>query len=188
MSGISLKIRKVDLKHMRLFVAIEVPEGIRMKLGALGASIRQDGVVPVGAENMHITLQFIGETEKSDEIAAKLAQVRFKAFDCVVADVGVFPNPEYIKVVWAGIQSQNGLEGLAQAVSGSLKGLGKDERFSPHITIARVRRKMDLSRFLKENERQAFGSFRVSSFRLMRSELGPGGPKYTMIEDFKAED
>lgn len=172
---------------MRLFVAIGVPEGIRMELGALGASIRQDGVVPVGADNMHITLRFIGEAEGAEEIAARLARISFKAFGCEVADIGAFPDAENPRVVWAGIKSDGRLESLAKAVSDNLRGFGGDERFSAHITIARVKRRAELSRFIKENRQKAFGAFEVSSFRLMRSELGPKGPKYSIIQEYNAE-
>jgi 2'-5' RNA ligase len=68
----------------------------------------------------------------------------------------------------------------------ALRGVGDDERFSAHITIARVRRKADLRGFLEKHKGDEFGPFTISSFRLIQSVLGPEGPKYSTIAEFNA--
>ena len=96
---------------MRLFIAVQVPEELRGKLGALSKEIEQEGIRPVKPEKMHITLRFIGEypEDKVGEIEEMLKSVRFKGFDCSLKGVGVFPNEDYIRVVWAGIESGGAL-------------------------------------------------------------------------------
>jgi len=172
---------------MRLFVAVPVPEDIKMRLGILNEAIKQDGIVPVGPENMHITMRFIGESDKAEEIEKKLKSVSFGKFDCELLGLGVFPSADYIRVVWTGIESGDRLETLANAIAETLKGYGKDEKFSAHLTIARVKRKVDLKDFLKKHEKEGFGKFTVERFALMKSELGPQGPKYTILASFEAK-
>ncbi len=174
---------------MRLFVAVPVPAELREKMAALGKEILQDGIVPVKPENMHLTLKFLGETDgrKLAALEQALRGIRFAPFGCVAKCVGVFPDEHYIKVVWAGVESGGKLETLAKGVQGALHGFGGDERFSAHITIARVKRKTDLHRFLEAHRNDGFGPFTISSFELIESVLGPGGPKYSTIAEFKAE-
>ncbi|HSB47734.1 MAG TPA: RNA 2',3'-cyclic phosphodiesterase [Candidatus Bilamarchaeum sp.] len=175
---------------MRLFVAVPVPESLREKIAELGKEIQGDGVLPVKAENMHLTLKFIGEgrPDKLGEIREKLAAVRFEKFACSLRGTGVFPNESYIRVVWAGCESGGKLEELAKGVAGALKGYGEDERFTAHLTIARVKKKLDFSRFLEAHKGEDFGSFDVSEFRLIESVLGGrDGPEYRTLAVFGAE-
>lgn len=173
---------------MRLFVAVPVPQGLRERIAALGDELGQDGIVPVKPENMHLTLKFIGDTEerKLASLEQALRGIRFAAFGCTVKGVGVFPNENYVKVVWAGVESGGALESLAKDVQDALRGFGGDERFSAHITIARVKRKADLGGFLGKHRNDDFGQFTISSFELIESVLGPGGPKYSTIATFEA--
>ena len=172
---------------MRLFVAVPIPEEMKIRLGILSEVIEQDGIVPVGADNMHITLRFIGESDRADEIEKKLKSISFERFDCELLGLGAFPSADYIKVVWTGIESGNALETLAKKVADRLKGFGGDEKFSAHLTIARVKRKADLKNFLKKHEKDDFGRFTVANFQLIKSELGPQGPKYTILASFDAK-
>ncbi len=175
---------------MRLFVAVPVPAEIRERAYALAKEIAQDGIVPVQPENMHLTLRFIGETDEAAarEISGKLGKVSFKAFSARIRGVGVFPKPDYVRVIWAGCVSGGALEALAKDVIGVLREVGGDERFSAHLTLARVKRKAELSGFLERHNEEDLGSFRVSAFQLIQSVLGPSGPAYTVIQTYKAED
>ena len=175
---------------MRLFIEVPLPEEIRQKLAGLGKEIEQEGIKLVKAENMHATLKFIGDVpeEKLGNIEARLREVGFRGFDCEVKGVGVFPNEDYIRVVWAGIESDGMMEKLAKDVIDATKGYGKDERFSAHITIARVKRKTDLKAFLDKHSDDEIGHFRADTFNLMQSELSREGPTYSVIASFQAED
>jgi 2'-5' RNA ligase len=173
---------------MRLFVAVPVPGDLRVKIAALADEIRQDGIVPVRPDNMHLTLRFIGDMDerKLASLEQMLRGIRFAGFGCSVKGVGVFPSESYVKVVWAGVESGGALESLASDVQDALRGFGGDERFSAHVTIARVKRKTELGGFLEKHGNDSFGSFTVSSFELIESVLGPDGPRYTTIAEFAA--
>ncbi len=174
---------------MRIFVAVPVPEALRKKVAALGNEIAAPGISPVKSENMHLTLRFIGEVPDGelDGIKNLLEKVRFKRFSCKVVGVGVFPNESFVRVVWAGCSSNGAMEALAKQVAGALSGYGGDERFSAHLTIARVKSRMDPRKFLETHMNEEFGGFDAGEFHLICSVLGPGGPAYTTLAVFKAD-
>jgi 2'-5' RNA ligase len=173
---------------MRLFVAAPIPQELRTGIAALGDELKQEGIVPVRPDNMHLTLRFIGDSDERAlaTMEQELRGIRFAAFGCTATGVGVFPNESYVKVVWAGLESGGALEALAAQVQGALHGFGGDERFSAHITIARVKGKTSFGGFLEKHRNDRFGSFTVSSFELIESRLGPSGPKYATIATFEA--
>ncbi|MBD3210821.1 RNA 2',3'-cyclic phosphodiesterase [Candidatus Micrarchaeota archaeon] len=175
------------LKTMRLFIAVPIPLNLKTRLEELGNEIKQEGIKLVKPENMHITLKFLGETseEELEAIKNRLKNVRFGNFSCRVKDIGVFPNENYIRVVWAGSEDEGQMKSLAEAVQESLG--GKKERFSSHITIGRVKKKVDLKNFLEAHRGEELGSFEVSEFRLMKSELKKEGPEYSVVETYPAE-
>lgn len=171
---------------MRLFVAVPVPGELKEKAASLSKELEQDAIKPVKAENMHATLRFIGEVEGKEKIEEKLRSVQFSEFKCTLKGAGVFPNENYVRVVWAGIESGGKLEELAKQVQDALKGSPGDNRFSAHLTIARVRKKISLKEFLGKHRDEELGTFTVSQFELIESVLGPEGPSYRTVAVFKA--
>ena len=65
---------------MRLFVALEIPFAVRQNLAALLASFRSITKEPrwVRAENLHVTLKFLGEVAESkvDAVRTALRDIR----------------------------------------------------------------------------------------------------------------
>ena len=78
---------------------------------------------------------------------------------------------------------------LAAGVENALDGLVRKENrpFSSHVTIARVRRKIDAKDFLEKHKDDNFGELTVSEFLLMQSELSREGPTYTILKKFPLE-
>ena len=175
---------------MRLFVAVEIPDLIREMVGELKEELPEEGLKKVDVENLHITLKFLGEVEeaKMEEVKAALSGVEFAPFKVQVKGVGVFPKEDYVKVVWAGTESEE-LKEIAGKVELALASMfGKDERgFSGHLTLARVKRKVDLKGFLEKHREELFGGFVVNKFLLMKSVLEKNGPEYSVVEEFRAE-
>ncbi len=172
----------------RVFISVDVPESVREKAAELARELPADAVRPVRKENMHLTLRFIGEipNDAVGRIKKKLEEVRFSPFAARFRGAGVFPSENYVRVVWIGVESE-GLLSLASAVKDAMKGEKGDERFSAHLTIARVKRKIDAKTFLEKHKDNEFGECEVKSFELMKSELQPGiPPRYTIIASFPA--
>ena len=185
---------------LRLFVAVELPAHVR---SALGASIerlrsRLSGSYRwVRPEGIHLTLRFLGgvEAERVDELAAALgAAVRtLDPFELRLDAAGVFPNARAPSVVGAGLSGGSAaLTRLVGAVGIATAGVGEPAEsrpYTPHLTLGRVRDRLGrqdaeaLSAALRGLTYEAAAPFRVEGVSLMRSEIGPGGPRYTRLAD-----
>jgi len=174
---------------MRLFVAVEVPDILKEMMGKLEAELPSDGLKKVDPTLIHITLKFLGEVGKTEVsgVEEALSGVKFAPFNVQLKGVGVFPNPDYVKVVWAGSQGAE-LKALASKVEEALTPIFKKEarRFSGHLTLARVTRKIEINEFLEKHRDELFGGFVVNKFVLMESVLKGSGPEYSVVGEFAA--
>jgi len=140
---------------------------------------------PVELHNMHFTVQFLGEVSKEmiGKISDALNSIEFSAFSITFASIGVFPKPNSPRVIWIGVTDGiNELEKLAEMIRSKLSQLGfsPDKKFKPHVTIFRVKNKIeDLSSKLEKFSSYSFGKQSVSEIKLKKSELTPNGPIYT---------
>lgn len=190
---------------MRLFVALDIPEDIRARLAEFMTRLQRGfpDLKWVRPESLHLTLKFIGESQKLDEIKAALSQLRPTPFELSFRGWGFF-QPRSPRVFWVGIEAPPELAQLASHVDEVLKPLGvkpNDFPYHPHLTLARVgsgspkgdprdRDKptmKDLARYLEhspETARCDFGSMTAREFFLYKSELSRGGSKYTKLAAF----
>ncbi len=127
-----------------------------------------------------------------EKISKDIDKISFRPFDLELSGVGVFPNMRRINVIWVGIKK--GLketENVFDQVENRLTKLGfKSDRkkFSPHITISRVRtgrNKEALTRQVLELKDIEFRVFRVDTLRLMKSVLTPKGPIYSTLHEVR---
>lgn len=190
---------------MRLFVALDIPAEVRGAIGELIARLRDvaRGARWVRAEGVHLTLKFIGEipVERIAAMEEALRGVRIAAprdssprlaasVEAKFRGAGFFPNERHPRVFWAGVEASPNLAELARAVDAQLASLGiaaETREFRPHLTLARFKSEDGLPRLrdeIKKLEPVEFGAMRASEFHLFRSELGPGGAKYTKLADF----
>jgi 2'-5' RNA ligase len=169
---------------MRAFIAIEVPKDIAANVAKVQPELPQDVIKPVNPKVMHLTLRFLGNEVKDEQVPRLkeiIDSIKFEPFIIKCKGIGAFPNPHYIRVVWAGIDSDGKLEEIDKELSGKLQEIGvENEPFSSHLTIARVRRRVDLSDFLSKHKDDVFGEFTVKQggIKLKRSQLSPSGPAY----------
>ncbi len=122
---------------MRLFVAIELSDEIKDALCAVMVFLRAQGVRGnyTSRENLHLTLAFIGESERIDDAISALNSVTPAAFDVMVGGFGFF-----WKLLWAGVEKNEHLYMLADDVQNALKRAGfvlEQREFVPHITLVR---------------------------------------------------
>ena len=126
-----------------------------------------------------------------DKIFEKMKQIQFVPFNLQVKGLGAFPNPNYPRVVWAGITTGvDQLRSVFNQIETHLRGLGftpNSKGLSPHLTIGRVRsarNKKILTKLLAENANQEFGVIKAKCLRLKKSELTPKGPIYSTLKEF----
>ena len=180
---------------MRAFIAVACPPEAKENLALASERIKPLGDLKVvDKENIHLTLRFLGEVEESKEaelIAALSSVKKPGGFEVCIKGLGVFPGPDSPRVLWAGAEKgDKELRELHEAVDGVIGQLGfaKEERFSSHYTIARIKYLRDrngLKDLLSEYRETVFGCYWVDSFYLMKSVLQRAGPVYTEIRRFR---
>jgi 2'-5' RNA ligase len=180
---------------IRCFVAVECGgdelaaklREVRVVLEAARADIKF-----VEPENVHLTLKFLGEIEPSlaEQVSKVVKETSFQPFSAKIERVGVFPNLRRPRVVWAGITE--GVPQLAEIwsdVDEKLSRLGFERerrRFSPHVTIGRVRSGRNRDSLVQEISSLSdyvFGSLHVDRVKLKKSVLTPSGPIYTTLAE-----
>ena len=170
---------------MRTFVAIEVNnnnvlDSIQQVQSKLNIKAK-----PVELHNMHFTVQFLGEI--SEEMLRKISDVlngiEFSTFSVTFASIGAFPKPNSPRVIWVGVNDGvNKLEKLAETIRSKLSDVGfsPDKKFKPHVTIFKVKNRIeDLPTKLEKFSSYSFGKQEISEIKLKKSELTPNGPIYT---------
>ena len=180
---------------LRCFISIEIPETIKISVLDIIDRLRQSGadVKWASDENIHITLQFLGETDEALVPAIKGALDKILAtyspFYIKIAEVGCFPDGRRPRVIWVGMEeSQTMIKLHKDIVTEMVKfGYKKEERgFTPHITVGRVKSNRylgELTRKLDEIRSARFSGFEVQDIRLMKSELQPSGAKHYCLAE-----
>lgn len=162
---------------MRLFVALSLPEMVRTRLSLLGGGVPGANWSP--AENLHLTLRFIGEvsTNEARDIDAALARIGGHHFRLDIAGVGQFGDRKQARVLWAGVRPNPTLNALRDRIERALVGIGlapEGRKFHPHITLARLRNAPveRVGRFLAEHAHFALPAFAADHFTLYSSLRG----------------
>jgi len=176
---------------MRTFIAIEMPEEIKEILLDAQKQINTEKVKIRPAKAFHLTLKFLGEIDetKIDEIKQKLKEIKFDSFETSLTNIGVFPDENYIRVVWAGLNDpENKITNLQKEIDSKMEILSfkKDTRFHPHLTLARVNFVEDRERFIKNLKEIKIKkeTFQITEFKLIKSTLTGKGPVYEDLASF----
>lgn len=181
---------------MRLFVAIEIPAEIRAALAAFVNELRAAAPQAkwVRAENLHVTLKFLGETEAAKLSVVQSALGTVHSPQAVALDfrgLGFFPSEKRPRVFWAGMQASRNLAALASGIDQALHKLGfplEERPFTPHLTLARFNQpgpQPKLSAVAGQNMSRTFGSLITHEFLLIESKLKPTGAEYTTLQSFR---
>jgi len=181
---------------MRLFVSLELPAVLREGLRAACERGRRGGVLWVPAENVHLTLKFLGEVQYRlvPELKAAVAAVAGGAapFDLSLAGAGCFPSARAPRVIWVGVdRGADEATALAVAVERALAPLGfaaEARPFRAHLTIGRVKEEKSgaatCATKLKGLASFAAPPARTEALALMKSTLMPAGSAYDEVARF----
>jgi RNA 2',3'-cyclic 3'-phosphodiesterase len=179
---------------MRTFVAVEVRNDDVLNSIAKLQSDFEIKAKPVSKQNMHFTLLFLGEIseETAENVKKALSSVVFKPIDVTFTHVGAFPNPKFPRVIWIGADeaSAKQLVELASHVEQKLAPLGfkPDHPFRPHLTIFRIKNKVnDISKKLERFKVIDLGKDVISELEFKQSVLTPTGPIYSDLQVVKLQ-
>lgn len=178
----------------RTFIALPLPGAVRSKLEALQRALGQEipGARWVGPESLHLTLAFLGDVHDTDLNAvcrAVAESVRERSrFSLEIVGLGAFPNPTRPRVLWAGIGGDvDLLNDVQRSVfdAATRSGYRPDERFHPHITLARFNpgrsSAVDLGPLLEAYRTWTLGPFSADTVITYASTLTPDGPAYAPL-------
>jgi 2'-5' RNA ligase len=188
---------------MRLFVGLDLDDAIRKRLVEYVRRLKPQ--VPdvrfVSTATYHVTLKFLGETHKLEEIRQALGKIEMPQFQLSVRGTGYFPDERHPRVFWAGIEAGDELRELATAVSWMVAELGfeQENSFKPHLTLARsgsgrpqprsgdkANPRFQRLRELTATEPQVeFGTMTAREFFLYESKLTPLGAQYSKVERYE---
>jgi 2'-5' RNA ligase len=186
------------MEQIRSFIAIELPDELKLELIQLEARLKLDKqpwVKWVNPYSIHLTLKFLGNIaiDRTGEITGAIEEAvqGISPFHLEVKELGVFPNLRRVQVAWVGISGElDKLSQLQKRIETNLTPLGfapESRAFTPHLTLARLRDQASL------DERQRFGqlianakfeaayTIEVDAISLMRSQLTREGAIYSRI-------
>ncbi len=188
------------MPDIRAFIAIELPQEIQIRLGEVQKQIidrKVRCVRWVSSGNIHLTLQFLGDTPsvKLEGLGRELHPViaAQEPFTYQVQGLSAFPNPRRPRVIWIGLQAPSDLATLHKLIERTVQKAGlpiENRSFSPHLTLGRVKRDIspdeiqELSAALNEIETGLLGTGIAKSVTLFRSDLRPEGSIYTPMAHF----
>lgn len=158
---------------MRLFVAIETDKSVNAAVKNAASSLSLFGSGSFcGEDTYHITLAFIGESDKLKTIINALSKIKHEPLNISTDEIGCFGNTYYV-----GVKQDESLSALQKKVVNALNDAGikiENRTFLPHITIAR-RYKSDTKPFVFVPA----ATMTVDEIVLMESKNGRYLPLYT---------
>jgi 2'-5' RNA ligase len=176
---------------IRTFVCIEIPESIKERIAELQRHLRQmdSRVSWTKPSNIHLTLKFLGDVPpsriESVRQATERSVISIAPFEIEIGGAGCFPSPRSPRVLWVGlITLPDSLNRVHKRLEEELfrEGFPRElKRFSPHLTLGRVRDPRNSALLAEELEARGFEGekFEAREIIVMRSELKPTGSVYT---------
>ncbi|GAB3032877.1 RNA 2',3'-cyclic phosphodiesterase [Natronobiforma cellulositropha] len=185
---------------MRLFVSVDLPESLTEAFAALQAEFDAvPGLRVVDPEQAHLTLQFLGEVGPAQvatlerELAAAVDESGVFPFTARFAGLGAFPNRDYIRVLWLGVEDgRDQFSRLHDAIEARTTALGFEadgHEFTPHVTLGRMTHAggKETLQHLLSTHTPTVGEMRVDEVRLTESTHTADGPRYETRERFSLE-
>ncbi len=176
---------------MRLFIAFPIPEQVQQYIDEkLTRPLRRSKakVSWVKAENLHITVKFLGETERVDDIvrALKRGAAGHRIVKTALGATGTFGGRSP-KVIWVRPEGgESTLSQIVEEVDDNLVDFGfskESRKWTPHITIGRIRKQDDNLIGTLNGIQFEKMTFIIDRIVLMKSTLTPGGAVYNIIHE-----
>ena len=182
-----------------MFAAVVPPDEVLEDLEEFLAPRREAGAFRwTVREQWHLTLAFMPDVAERhlDELVERLTRAgrRRTPFTLRVAGGGAFPNAGRARVLWAGVEAdehaRTELDRLATGARAAATKAGaapEGGRFRAHVTLARLGRPAELSRWVRLLDAYRGPAWEVTELALIASHLGEGPrkrPRYELVDSF----
>lgn len=192
---------------MRTFISLNIESSAKSKMQYLKDQIAEKILTSdpeqyinfkwEDEKNYHITLFFIGETEKVKlkQIESALSELRIECIPLhmklMTGKINAFPNLRFPRILILDVKDQSsGLNILSKEINKCMLNFGfkTDKTFHPHITLARARRESKVNLTSLGNIVTPTIEFATDRFSLMESRLNSYGAEHKLIRDFNFRD
>ena len=182
-----------QLETKRVFVAVDVSPEVRQAAARLAESLKDEfpgcRASWTKPQNLHITLEFLGEIDAAELAAVKDCVSRAASaavpFTLELDGTGVFRSRS--PVLWLGIKDPSGgLSLLKRKLDETLRSTGREperRRFTPHLTLARIKEFRNCGDMARSAAATAVPSvlFEVNEAVIYQSRLVRTGAEYTAL-------
>ncbi|TFH10417.1 MAG: RNA 2',3'-cyclic phosphodiesterase [Candidatus Atribacteria bacterium] len=178
---------------MRAFFCIPIPDVLRDSIDAIARDLRSKTTMHaswVALENYHVTLGFLGDIDASLtvplEALCRSLCTATAPFECVLDQVGAFPDADRARVIWVGGDAPQPFRKLSSALGAGLEELGFPRARSEshvHVTLTRIKDHPDpsLSNLIIRANPIELGRLFVDRIVLMESVLTQRGAIYSPL-------
>lgn len=187
----------------RIFCAIKIPfekQTIEF-IDELKSYLLTEKIKWEDYNKIHLTLKFFGKTDEPtiNKIIESFTLIakNHSPFTLKISGIGVFSDFRNPRVIWLGTSSNENLKNLVSDIESSVKDLRfsdieKEKRdFKAHITIARIKAKLNkidvLKQFVVQNKEKELQEIVIEEFHLYESILKPEGALHNVIKTFRLE-
>lgn len=183
---------------MRFFIALEIPNEIRLQFQSIQANLSK--IIPqaklTDLDKLHLTIAFIGDQDDSLEDGLtetiRISAEGIHPFTLTPAYIDGFPSIHNPHTIWAGVKDDiDKVIIIRERIKDGLKKLNLDtdeRRFVPHISLAKIPEDYEMS--LETEERlqqimQGFDPMHITSIKLFESEPQEGFHKHNTLAEIK---
>ncbi len=182
----------------RLFIALPLPGHVKDAVGRAQEELR--AALPAARarwtrrEQLHVTLKFLGNVDSQlvDDLTGTVAHAcaRFGPLQLSARGLGMFPNPRRPRVIWVRVADRHerlgALHRIVETASAAFTSEKREPAFTGHATLGRctaLNRKetVALATLAAGMEHRPFGEWQADAVEIIRSELGPGGSRHTVL-------
>ncbi len=123
--------------NMRLFAAVMLSEDMKKTLTAVMHDLKKEGIRGnyVPAQNLHVTMAFIGEFDDVSAVKNVMRELSFNPFRLTLTDMMCVRD-----ILCAGVKGNQGLSGAARQLREAFDAAGipyDSKKFTPHVTMVK---------------------------------------------------
>ena len=169
----------------RAFLAVVPPDEVLDAIDRLMERPKQSRFAWTRRDQWHVTMQFYGRVDDVDGLRDGVTTATRAAAPARIAirGGGTFPKPKRAQVLWLGVENADALIDLHAAVAAATRSfisLRDRAAFEPHLTLARLKRTVDMTDDVAALRGVPIGpAWELRDLVLFESETRRSGAVYT---------